>query len=256
MSVTAARPAAKRRGGYRLIIVVLVILLIVGAGIFWLTSSAQAATNAAGTLTVFQQAVSVSHGSGTFVAAGTGSVVQPGDSIKTDTKGRASVQLPDGTLTRMAGDTQITLTSAHFAKTGNLQDVSILQKVGRTFTNVQHLVSGATFKVGGQSAVASVRGTQFEVYITADGTMVVKLFVGQLDLDGKNHVHLTAGQQSTVDPQGNVGAAGPIQPDPNDPFGPEMAASNASNLGTTPGTEQDFIGAPIHNGESQSYTYS
>lgn len=256
MSATAARPAPKRRGGYRLIIVVLVILLIVGAGIFWLTSSAQAATNAAGTLTVFQPAVSISHGAGAFVAGTTGTVVQPGDSIKTDTKGRASVQLPDGTLTRMAGDTQITLSSAHFAKTGNLQDVSILQKVGRTFTNVQHLVSGATFKVGGQSAVASVRGTQFEVYITADGTMVVKLFVGQLDLDGKNHVHLTAGQQSTVDPQGNVGAAGPIQPDPNDPFGPEMAASNASNLGTTPGTEQDFIGAPIHDGESQSYTYS
>jgi len=55
---------------------------------------------------------------------------------------------------------------------------------------------------GRQSAVASVRGTKFEVYIKADGTMIVKLFDGELDFDGKNHVHLTSGQQATADPQG------------------------------------------------------
>jgi hypothetical protein len=86
--------------------------------------------------------------------------------------------------------------------------------------------------------------------------MVIKLFDGQLDLDGKNHIHLTGGQQATVDAQGNVGDPITIQPDPNDPFGPELAASNLSVQGTTPGTEQDFIGPPIHNGEKQTYTYS
>jgi hypothetical protein len=77
-----------------------------------------------------------------------------------------------------------------------------------------------------------------------------------LDFDGKNHVRLTAGQQATADPQGNIGPAGPIQPDPNDPFGPALDASAAVNVGTTPGTEQDYIGAPIHNGEQQQYLYS
>jgi hypothetical protein len=256
MSIAASRPATRRRGGYRLIIALLLIVLLVGAGLFFLSRSAAAATNAAGTLTVFQPAVSVAHGGGNFVASTTGTVVEPGDSIKTDVKGRAAIQLPDGTLTRLAGGTEISLTSAHFARTGNLQDVSILQKIGRTFTSVQHLVSGATFKVAGQSAVASVRGTKFEVLVNADGSMVVKLFEGQLDLDGKNHVHLNAGQQATVDPQGDVGPAGPILPDPNDPFGPQLAASSATDVGTTPGTEQDFIGPPVHNGEQQSYTYS
>lgn len=254
MSVTAARTAPKRRE-FRLIISLLVILLIVAAGFFWLSTAAQAATNAAATLTVFQPTASVAHG-GTFVAGKSGMVVQPGDSIKTDAKGRAAIQLPDGTLTRLAGDTQITLTQSHFAKTGNLHDVSIFQKVGRTFTNVQHLVSGATFKVAGQSAVASVRGTKFEVLVNADGTMLVKLFNGQLDLDGKNHVHLNAGQQATVDSHGSVGSAGPIQPEPGDPFSPQLAASDATKQGTTPGTEQDFIGQPIHNGEQQQYLYS
>ena len=111
---------------------------------------------------MFQPTVSVAHGGGAYATSATGAVVQPGDSIKTDAKGRAAIQLPDGTLTRLAGGTELVLTSAHFAKTGNLHDVSILQKIGRTFTNVQHLVGGATFKVAGQAAVASVRGTKFE----------------------------------------------------------------------------------------------
>ncbi len=84
-------------------------------------------------LTVYQPAVTVAHNGGSFSSSSTGAIIEPGDSIKTDAKGRAAIQLPDGTLTRLAGDTQITLTSAHFAKSGNLHDVSILQKIGRTF---------------------------------------------------------------------------------------------------------------------------
>jgi len=233
-----------------------ILAVIVGGGIFWINLSAQAAVNVSGTLTVYQPTASLARGTGAYSPAVTGKQVQAGDSVKTDTKGRASVQLPDGTLTRMASNTEITLDSAHFTKNGSLHDAKIIEKVGRTLTSVRHLVAGATFQVAGQSAVASVRGTKFEVYIKADGTMIVKLFDGELDFDGKNHVHLTSGQQATADPQGNIGPAGPIQPDPDDPFGPALAASDAVAAGTTLGTEQDFIGAPLHNGEQQTYSYS
>lgn len=258
MSAVAARTPPRRRGGLRLLIVLVIVLLIVGGTLYWLNSAAQAATNAVATLTVFQPSVSVARNGGAFLNSSTGTIVQTGDAVKTDTKGRGAIQLPDGTLMRLASDTQITLTAAHFSKSGNLKDVSITQKIGRTLTNVQHLVTGATFKVAGQSAVASVRGTKFEVLVKADGTMVVKLFDGVLDFDGKNHVHLTAGQQATADPQGNVGnpVGPPLPPDPTDPFGPQLAASDAISAGTTPGTEQDFVGQPIHNGETQAYTYS
>jgi hypothetical protein len=257
MSAVAARTPARRRGGRRLLIVLVLLILIVGGGIFWLNSTAQAAVNVSATLTVYQPTASIARGSsGAFAAATSGTQVQAGDSVQTDTKGRASIQLPDGTLTRLASGTQISLDAAHFSKSGTLHDAKITEKIGRTLTSAQHLVSGATFKVAGQSAVASVRGTKFEVYIKADGTMIVKLFEGVLDFDGKNHVHLVAGQQATADPQGNIGPAGPIQPDPDDPFGPALAASAAVDVGTTPGTEQDFIGAPIHNGEQQQYRYS
>jgi hypothetical protein len=254
----AARSQPRRRGGRRLLVVLLILILIIGGGIFYLNILAQAATNAVGILTVFLPNVTVSHNGGAYAAATTGSLVQPGDSVKTDDKGRAAIQLPDGSVTRLATNTEITLTAAHFSKDGHIHDISWSEKVGRTLHNVQHLVAGASYKVSGQSAVASVRGTRFEVIVNPDGSMTVKLFDGTLDFIGKNTVHLTAppGEQATADAQGNVGPAGPILPDPNDPFGPEMAASDATNQGTTPGTEQDFIGANIHNGEQQAYTYS
>jgi hypothetical protein len=256
MSAVAARTPPRRRGGRRVLLVLVVLIAIVGGGIFWLNSAAQAAVSVSATLTVYQPTTTVKPNGGAYKSATTGAQVQAGDSVKTDPKGRASIQLPDATLTRLASDTEITLDAAHFTKSGDLHDAKITERIGRTLTSVQHLVSGATFQVAGQSAIASVRGTKFEVYITNDGTMLVKLFDGDLYFDGKNHVHLTAGQQATADPSGKIGPPGPIQPDVNDPFGPALAASAAVSAGTTLGSEQDFIGAAIHNGEQQQYTYS
>ncbi len=257
MATVAAKPQPRRRGGRRLLIALgLLIVLIVG-GVVWLNIAAQAQVSASAALTVYQPSASTSHNGTDFTPASTGTVIQPGDSVKTDTRGRASITLPDGTITRLASDTQIKLDSAHFTKNGSMHDVSLTQQVGRTFTNVQHLVSGATFDVHGKSATASVRGTKFEIYIKTDGTMIVKLFEGTLILtSSKGRITLHANQQVTVAPDGTIGQPGPIVPDPQDPFGPALDASNAVEADTTPGTEQDFVGAPLHNGERQTYTYS
>ena len=255
MATVAARPP-KRRGGRRFLLLFLILILIVGGVLVWLNRAASAQVNASATLTVYQPAAYTSRNGADFADVSTGAVVHAGDSVKTDTKGRAAITLPDGTLTRLASDTTLKLDSAHFTKTGNLHDVTLSQQIGRTFTNVQHLATGATFNVKGKSATASVRGTKFEVLITADGKMTVKLFEGTLDFIGKNTVHLKAGQQATADANGNIGDPTPIVPDPADPFGPALAASDAVAAGTTPGTEQDFIGAPLHDGEQQQYTYA
>ena len=255
MATVAARPP-KRRGGRRFLLLLLILILIVGGVLVWLNRAASAQVNASATLTVYQPAASTSRNGADFADVSTGAVVHAGDSVKTDTKGRAAITLPDGTLTRLASDTTLKLDSAHFTKTGNLHDVTLSQQIGRTFTNVQHLATGATFNLKGQAATASVRGTKFEVLITSDAKMTVKLFEGTLDFIGKNTVHLKAGQQATADANGNISDPIPIAPDPSDPFGPALAASDAVAAGTTPGTEQDFIGAPLHDGEQQQYTYA
>ena len=252
-----ATPVKKRgRGPLRLIVVLAVLVLIVGGLLFGLNLAASAATSVGATLTVYVPTVSVARAGGAYASATSGTVVEPGDSVKTDAKGRGQIRFPDGSITRLAATSEITLTAAHFSKDGSVHDISILEKAGRTLSTVQHLAGGATFKVTGNTTTASVRGTKFEVVLNPDGSIVIKLFEGQLDVDGKNHVHLTAGQQVTVDPQGNVGTPVTIQPDPNDPFVGDLAAEAAAQSGTTPGTEEDFIGSPLHNGETQQYTYS
>ncbi len=257
MASVAAKTPPRRRGGRRILIAVGILILLIAGGVVWLNLAAQAQVNVPASLTVYQPTASVAHNDVDFNAATTGSIVQPGDSVKTDAKGRAGIQLPDGTLTRLASDTTIKLDSAHFTKDGNLHDVTISQQIGRTFTNVQHLVSGATFNVKGKSATASVRGTKFEVYIKSDGTMIVKLFLGTITVtSAKGSVTFNAPQQVTVSPDGTISPPGPIVPDPDDPFGPAIFASDAVSAGTTPGTEQDYIGAPLHNGEQQQYTYA
>lgn len=257
MGTVAAKAPPKRRGGRRFLIVLVLLILVIAGVVVWLNVAAQAAVNATATLTVYQPATSTSHNGTDYSPATSGAVIRAGDWVQTDTKGRASITLPDGTITRLASDTQLELSSAHFSKQGNMHDVKLVQQVGRTFTNVQHLVSGATFDVQGKSATASVRGTKFEVFIKPDGTMTVKVFDGTVILsNASGSVTIHKGQQATANPNGTITQPIPIVPDPNDPFGPALDASNAVEIGTTPGTEQDFIGAPLHNGESQTYTYS
>ena len=257
MATVAAKAPPRRRGGRRLLILFLILVVTVVGVVVWLNVAASAQVNASATLTVYQPAASTSSNGSDFLTATTGAVVHAGASVKTDAKGRAAITLPDGTLTRLASDTTLKFDSAHFTKSGSLHDVTLSQKIGRTFTNVQHLASGATFDVNGASATASVRGTKFEIYILADGTMTVKVFVGTVRLHNATaSVQINAGQQATANPNGTISQPIPIVPDSTDPFGPALAASDAVAIGTTPGTEQDFIGAPLHNGEQQQYTYS
>src|SRR5438132_11219324 len=148
-TVAAKAPPRPRRGGRRLLIVLAVLILVIAGVVVWLNVAAQAAVNAAATLTVYQPNATVAHGSGAANAASTGAVVRAADTVATDAKGLAGITLPDGTLTRLAKGTTVTLDSAHLTKSGNLHDVSLTEPARRIMTNVQHLVSGASFDVHG-----------------------------------------------------------------------------------------------------------
>ena len=254
---TPVAPKRRGRGGLRILIALVVIVVLVVAGIVTLGVIASADTTVGAVLTTFVPSASVAHSGGAYATAASGTFVQPGDSVKTDQTGRAQIQFPDGTITRLAGATEISINSSHFAKDGHVHDISVTDKLGRTLNSVQKLVGGATFQVIGNTTTASVRGTLFEVLVNSDGSVVIKLFIGGLDVDGKTgHVHLHEGQQVTVDPSGNIGTPGPILPDPNDPFGQEVVAMQRVQANTTPGTEQDYVGGVLHNGQVQTFSYA
>src|SRR4029077_12241400 len=108
----------------RLIVALVIVVLLVGGLIFGLNVAASAATSVGATLTVFVPTVSVARAGGSYVAATSGTVVEAGDSVKPDAKGLGQIRFPDGSTMRLANSSEITLSSAHFAKDGNLHDVS------------------------------------------------------------------------------------------------------------------------------------
>src|SRR6478735_8615398 len=154
-----------------LLAIVLVVLLVFGGGYYFFIVQAQAAVPSPAALQVISTPVDVDTNNGAnFHAAAPGQELVAGNSVKTGDQGHAAIQFPDGSYVRMSPNTTVTVDAAQLSHDGNLQSASLTQKVGRTFTNVQHLVSGASFKVGGHSVSASVRGTQFEVLVRANFT--------------------------------------------------------------------------------------
>src|SRR5258708_23094339 len=118
----------------------------------------------------------------------------------------------------MSRETGVTVTAAQLQKNGNLQSASAAQKIGRTFTSVEHLATGASFQVGGHSVSASVRGTQFEVLVRNNNTNLIKVFVGTVTVTGTSIVRVTAGQQIDAAANGRLSNQRSIQPDPTAPY--------------------------------------
>src|SRR6202165_1600581 len=168
-----------------LIAIVLVVLLVAGGGYYFFVVQAQAAVPSPAALLVLTTPVDVdTNNSAGFHAGRPGQELTAGDSVRTGVGGHAAIQFPDGSYVRLAPTTTVTLTAAQLSHDGNLQSASVAQKVGRTFTNVQHLVSGASFQVGGHSVSAVVRGTEFEVLVRPNGTNLIKVFAGTVTVAG------------------------------------------------------------------------
>jgi len=251
---TPPAPVKKRRGcfgcgcGGCLLAILLVIVLVAAAIFFFAILPASAGSDTPTTLSVFVPNTQVSSNqNGTYAGGTTGQVLNPGTWVKTDQAGRGAINFPDGSITRLAANTQVGITQATLDSHGALHHANLQQESGRTLSTVENLVGGGQFGVKGHGIDAEVRGTEFEIFVRPDGTILVKLFVGKLQLGARrNSVSLTAGQQSIVDNTGNAGAPAPIAPEPGDPFllsngptGSETLAGSGNVKGTmqtTPST--------------------
>lgn len=234
-----------------LVAVVLAGLLVLGSGYYFFVVQAQASVSAPAALTVINQPVDVDGNPGIA-----GQALNPGSTVHTGEGGHAAIQFPDGSFVRMSPDTSVTLTAARLQNNGNLQEASVVQKIGRTFTSVQHLVGGATFQVGGHSVSAQVRGTEFEVLVRGNGTNLIKVFEGTVTVTGTTTIKLTAGQQVDVDASGRLSSQRAIQPDPQDPYPLTAQCSTAASSGNTAGTMQSSSGESLTKGNSAESDYN
>jgi FecR protein len=235
--------------------IVLIVLLVVGSGYYFFVVQAQAAVPSPAALLIITTPVDVDTDRSGFHPARPGQQLTAGDSVRTGDGGHAAIQFPDGSYVRMAPATVVTVTAAQLSHDGNLQSASLVQRVGRTLTNVQHLVSGATFQVGGHSVSASVRGTQFELLVREDHSNLIKVFEGTVRVTGTTTATLTAGQQMDADANGRLSNQRQIQPDHQDPYELAVECARAVSAGTTAGTAQTSTGEGLATGQTAEVDY-
>ncbi|HLZ96138.1 MAG TPA: FecR family protein [Candidatus Dormibacteraeota bacterium] len=237
-------------------VIALVIILLLGGGYFFFVAQAQAGVASPAALLVATDPVEVGHNDSGYAPANSGQSLDAGSSVRTGHTGRATIQFPDGSLTRVAPDTTVTITSAQLNTAGSLKSATLAEKIGRTFSVVQKLTGGATFKVSGHSVSAEVRGTQFEVVVNSDFSNLFKVFDGSVVVAGQTTVTLRAGHQVTVDPDGRVGNPQSIRPDRNDPYQLEVQCADAVSRGPDAGTVQTTTGGPLSTGQSADVFYN
>jgi FecR protein len=235
---------------------VVVVLLLVGGGWYFLVLQAQAGVPAPAALLVFTAPVDVGHDDSGYRTAVPGEPLTAGSSVRTGHGGHAAIQFPDGSFIRMSPDTTATVTAAQLNKDGTLQSAGVAQKIGRTLSNVQHLVGGATFHVGGHSVSAEVRGTQFEVLVRSNGTNLIKVFNGSVRVAGATTITLTANQEVDADANGKLSKPRSIQPETQDPYPLAVQCAGADSTGINPGTLQTSSGDSIATGQTAQQKYN
>ena len=237
-------PTKKRRGGCGCggcLLILLLILVLVAAGIyFFAILPASAGAPAPANLTVYLNQVDVGKNNSGFSTGHTGQSLTADSTVRTNDAGRASLMFPDGSITRLAGATAVTLTQETIDTHGLMHRTLLDQDVGRTYNTVQALISsGGQFTVQGHGVTADVRGTEFEVWIKPDHSAVIKLIKGKVRVtDNGRQVDLTSGQQVTIAANGTIGAVTPIAPDPTDPFTSWIGSESAAAAGNQAGSLQ------------------
>lgn len=253
-------PALPAKGGSRgcfgcgcggcLLVLILIALLIGGSGYFFFVVQAQAAVTAPASLVVINQPITVDGNPGT-----PGESLNAGNTVATGAGGHGAIDFPDGSFMRLAPETTVTVDSIKLQKTGSVQTIALTEKVGRTFTNVQHLVNGANFSVSGHAVTAAVRGTQFEILVRPDHTNRIWVFVGKVAVAGKTSVTMTPGQELDIDANGKLGAVHGSTFDPADPFPMAQQCSDAVSNGNTQGTSAASYGDTLAPGQSAENDY-
>ncbi len=199
-----------------------------------------------------------------FVPATDGQVLTEGAAVRTGPDGRAILEWPDGSITRLDFDTVFRISELRAAATLGGGSVEAEQDSGASYNRVVALTeTGSRFSVVTPTAAASVQGTTYAVVINPDGSTTVIVTDGTVVVTtvGGEEVIVEAGFMVTIGADGSIDGPTPI---PDDVLNSEwMRFNETCDAGTCPVT----IGAgpvasiaisptdaTIDQGESQAYT--
>ena len=218
------------------------------------------------TLRIHVGTVEVQAGSGDFAAATEGQTVSEGDTVRTGADGRASIDWPDGSVTRLDVDTTFRIEEL---SGGTVLSPSTAiegaQETGNTYSRVTELTeAGDRFSIDTPTATAAVQGTEYYVLVGPDGSSTVIVTEGSVVVttESGEEVVVQAGETVIVDADGEVQGPFPTPADLLDDewvrYNDECDASGGVCPTEIPGALDRIeivpADATINLGESQSYS--
>ncbi len=133
-------------------------------------------------------------GSTQWKPAQAGQALQTGDQLRTGARSRATIRL--STLSVMRADELMTMEILPPAASGGQGTLSL--KSGRGYFLSRD--KPHEFQLRTPTAVAAIRGTEFNLAVAADGATVLTLLDGEVDLSNeRGSLGLTGGEQGTVE---------------------------------------------------------
>jgi RNA polymerase sigma factor (sigma-70 family) len=129
-----------------------------------------------------------------------GDRIETGDRIRTGPSSTATLVFFDGSTTDVGAEADVTVAQIHSRRNGSGKVIVLHQWLGYMYNRVNRLSDMASrFQVETATAVAAVRGTEFEIATEADGTTHVTVIVGVVNVTSEETtIPLLAGQQTTV----------------------------------------------------------
>ncbi len=140
---------------------------------------------------------------GEWKAAAVGTELGKTHYLKTEKGAKAELKLPDGSVIRVAPDSQIRMKSLIFGKSKvqKERDFDMKLEAGRIWANVSKAVGGdQNFKIETGNAVAGVRGTVFQIGLIGaakDIATVVKVYSGAVAVVGNAPQYQRKGDTKT-----------------------------------------------------------
>ena len=97
-------------------------------------------------------------------------IVNKGDKVSTGEKGKAKIEFPDNSVSRLAEDSELIIQTVDYDEDTNETDVLLKLTDGEVWSKVVKLVTQDNrFEVETETTVVAVRGSAFNVAIDEDG---------------------------------------------------------------------------------------
>ena len=146
-------------------------------GVWWFT---QSSTVVKAQLVIDSGTVQVRHAGGTWTSADNGMLLYQSDSVKTGENTSASIILFESSILRLDSNTEVTL--EEILQETEATNVKIQQDEGRTWNTISKISGIDNYEVQTPVAVASVRGTSFCVNVQSNGTTLVGVGTGVVNV--------------------------------------------------------------------------